>query len=139
MSKKVTITSDEVQNMLNMLLSTDEDNKYLAYKIMENCDHSKSGGALMLLIKFSNIAGSVFEQKTPKTIKYLKKEKYLVEDAVMITMPALFHRMLAKKEDKKIMQLFIKLHNEYLTNIMEAWGYPMKDFSVTLTQKEDVQ
>jgi hypothetical protein len=138
MSKKVTITSDEVENVLKMLLSTDEDNKYLAYEIMENCDHAKSNGALMLLIKFSNLPGLILEKNIPKTIQHLKKEAYLLADAVTLTMPALFHRMLARKEDKSIMELFIKLHNQYLTNIMEAWGYPMKDFSVTLTQKEDV-
>lgn len=138
MSKKVIITSDEVQNVLNMLLSKDEDNKYLAYEIMENCDHVKSSGALMLLIKFSTLPGSTLKESIPKTIKHLKKENYLTEDGIIVTMPALFHRMLAKKEDKSIMALFIKLHNQYLTDIMEAWGYPMKDFSVTLTQKEDV-
>jgi len=143
MSKKVRLTAKEVKNMINMFRSTDEENHHIAFQIVENCDIEKSVDAIIILHKFSNINPSIWKKEAPKTIKYLEANDILLPNGAnssqILTMPAVFGKLLKVKADKSIMQEFIRFHNEYLVSIMTSWGYPTDEFTVEIKLKEDVQ
>ena len=137
---KVIIKEEEVINLQKMIISQDDDNKNLAFLSIENCDIKKSANALLILYKFVNVTAVEWRKNCPKMISHLEKVNLLTplggSSHEVPSMPAVFHKLIANKASKEDMLLFLKFHNNYLMNTMEAWGYPVDKFEIITKLKD---
>jgi hypothetical protein len=138
---KVVLSSEEVLNLKNMLISTDKENQQIAFLAMENCDIKNSLSALYLLVKFGNVAVNDLKKACPKVIKKLIDTAYLKvsEDAYELpSMGSMYHVLIQQKAPVDIMKCFLNFHSDYLLNTMKAWGYPVDKLNINITLKENV-
>jgi hypothetical protein len=138
---KVVLSSEEVLNLKNMLISTDKENQQIAFLAMENCDIKKSLPALYLLVKFGNVAVTDMKKACPKVIKKLIDTAYLKvsgETYELPSMGSMYHVLIQQKAPVDIMTCFLNFHSEYLLDTMKAWGYPVDKLNIQLTLKENV-
>ena len=138
---KVVLSSEEVLNLKNMLISTDKENQQIAFLAMENCDIKKSLPALYLLVKFGNVAVTDMKKACPKVIKKLIDTAYLKvsgETYELPSMGSMYHVLIQQKAPVDIMTCFLNFHSEYLLDTMKAWGYPVDKLNIQLTLKDNV-
>ena len=54
MEEKITLDSVQTENLLEMFLSDDKDNSYVAFRIIDECNIEASIGYILILFGFSN-------------------------------------------------------------------------------------
>jgi hypothetical protein len=126
------INKQEAENILNMMLSTDQDNGYMAFKAIEAHSFTKNNfGYLIYFYKFSKYTVDEWEKNAPKAHKILSTYFNLKEP---LTYAKGLATMISEKNDKEIIELFLSRHVKELSNMLESMGYPIDklDFNLTL-------
>jgi hypothetical protein len=126
------ITKQEAENILNMMLSTDQENGYMAFKAIEAHNFTKNDfGYLIYFYKFSKYTVDEWKVNAPKSHKVLSN--YFNLD-LPLTYAKGLATMISQKIDKEIIELFLSKHVNELSNMLESMGYPIDklDFNITL-------
>jgi hypothetical protein len=126
------INKQEAENILNMMLSTDQENGYIAFKAIEAHSFTKNDfGYLIYFYKFSKQSADEWKKNAPKAYKALSNYFNLSEP---LTYAKGLATMISQKNDKEIIELFLSKHVKELSNMLESMGYPIDklDFNLTL-------
>lgn len=126
------LNKQEAENILNMMLSQDEENGYMAFKAIEAHTFTKNDfGYLIYFYKFSKYTASDWEKNAPKAFKVLSSHFNLNQPLTYATGLA---TMISEKNEKEIIELFLSRHVKELSNMLESMGYPIDklDFQLTL-------
>lgn len=126
------LNKQEAENILNMLLSEDQDNGYLACKAIEAYKFNDENiGYLIYFYKFSKYDKDYWLTNAPKAYKLLSKLFKLDEP---LTYAKGITTMIAQKNSKEVIELFLEKHVKELSYMLETMGYPIDklDFQLTL-------
>jgi len=139
MTKKI-INRKECNRLFSMIDSSDDENKYIAVKIINESDIDESLGFILLLYKFSKIDNLTWEQDCPNVWKKLNSIKLIDESQIIIspTSSAVLKTMITYDCDMNAIAEFLVLHAKTLVETLEAWGYPTGLLNIDITLKENI-
>ena len=133
------ITKQEAENIMNMLMSPDEENTYLAFQAIEAHDFTKDGdiGYLLYFYKFARCAMDGWKTNAPKTVKQLE-ELFNSHDlnSKPLTYATVLTIMCKKKVCKESIELFLERHVADLKNNLDMLGYPIDKLEFSIKLKE---
>jgi hypothetical protein len=137
------ITIEKYQNIVDMLRSTDEENKVVALTIIEQLDLKDNITKILLLLKHSGTAGNLWKEHAPGVHEFTKK---LSDDGVIDTakhltyknvLAAMIHSDVSAADFEFYMKDFCEV---YLLKQVKDMGYnKIKSISVLIKYEEDEQ
>jgi hypothetical protein len=134
------IAKTEVENIMNMLVSSDTDNGYLAFKAIEahDFDSKETLGYLIYFYKFCKYNMSEWEEHAPKAHEILQRvfKAYNLESAP-ITYSRALQLMVEHNVSVDSIELFLERHVKDLTNSLSALGYPTDKLELTIKLKRN--
>jgi hypothetical protein len=129
------ITQEEAENVMNMLLSPDTDNAYLAFQSIEAYDFDKDNmGYLLYFFKFSKYPLDKWEENSPKSAGILKN---FVEIDKPLTYAKAIQWMIEYKTDLGAIELTLKRHVKELTDMLKSMGYPTEKLVIDIKLKTE--
>ena len=134
------ITKQEAENIMNMLVSSDNENGYVAFKAIEahDFDNKEYAGYLVYFYKFSKYSISDWEKEAPTAYKILQRMfKALNIESGPITYSKALYIMVEHNVGADPIELFLERHVKDLTNSLGGLGYPIDklELSIKLKQK----
>lgn len=130
---KMVYDKKETENILNMLLSKDTDNNYLAYQLINNSDVEKYKGNLILLYRYSKIKNEQWETNCPKI---WKKIKDMILAVGPLTSPKCLTLLKNVKATNDCMELFMELFVKDMIGYLDDLGYSTDKFDISIKFKD---
>lgn len=128
------LEKEEAENIMNMLLSSDEDNAFIAFKSIEAFEFDKDNiGYLLYFFKFSKYSLTDWEKNSPESSKILRK---YVEVDKPLTYAKAIQIMLDLKTCKEALELTLQRHVKELTAMLSSMGYPTEKLTIDIKLKE---
>lgn len=122
---------EEAENLLKMLNSSDEDNKYLAFKAIAAHDFSGPDfGYLVYLYKFGN--PSIADWKEHAGEAYTTLIESIDNSQNAFTHARGLTILIEKKADQSIIDMYLKSHSRLLKDMLYNMGYPMDHLDLTI-------
>jgi hypothetical protein len=131
---KVKFDKEETKNLLNMLKSEDQDNHVIAFQALENTDHKKYIGELLVLYKFSKLPKDAWEKEAPKSYKVLNKAAALGDN--MLTSGKCLSLMTSNGSSKDSIELFLENFVVDMVGFLGQLGYPTEKFEIDIKLKD---
>lgn len=115
---------EQLDNVIQMLTSKDEENHTVALSIIEATQTKDSAVALLLGLKLGHATEEQWKTHAPKALEYAKK---LCTGAwrndLNVTYKTLFTIINTTKQKPQQVKLFMQFFTEYLTDQMQTMGY----------------
>lgn len=127
---------EEIKNILNMLLSEDEENRTLAFECIENHFKKENIADLLVLYQFSKVPSYVWEKNCKKGYKYLKKVLNIDNKNYRIPSSILFEKLLDIKTSEEIIELYLELFTKQFSENLYSLGYPVNKFDIQIKIKD---
>lgn len=126
---------EEAENLLSMLNSSDNDNKYLALKVIDAHDFSGVDfGYLIYLYKFSKTPLDIWKENAEKAYQIIldstNNSQSVLTNARGLTI------LIEKKADQKIIDMYLRRHTKDLKEMLYMMGYPMDHVDLTINIKQ---
>jgi hypothetical protein len=131
---KVKFDKEETKNLLNMLKSEDSENHVIAFQALENADHKKFIGELLVLYKFSKLPKSTWETEAPKSHKALSKAATFGDGN--LTSGKCLSMMTSNGSSKDSIELFLENFVVDMVGFLEQLGYPADKFDINIKLKD---
>lgn len=123
-----------VNNVLDMLLSSDKENGYIAFKSLESIDFEINDFAwLIYLFKFSRIDKSEWEKNAPKCFKVISKYHDFNQP---LTYAKGLATMVNHRCNSNAISCFLNRHVVELTEMLDNMGYPIEHLEFKLQLKD---
>jgi RNA-binding protein YhbY len=135
----IIINRKDSDNLLKMLRSDDQDNNYIALKIIEQSNIKESIGFILILFKFGEVSNEDWEEHCPNCwIEFIKIG--LVDPAEMhLSTSKVLKILIFQAATIEQVTLFIELHTDLLLDTLDSWGYPIGNLDINVTLKKDVK
>lgn len=129
------ITQEEAENVMNMLLSPDIDNAFIAFKAIEAYDFDKDNiGYLLYFFKFSKYPFDKWETNSPNSSQVLKK---FVDVDKPLTYARAIQIMIDLKTCKDAIELTLNRHVKELATMLKSMGYPTEKLVIDIKLKNN--
>jgi hypothetical protein len=128
------LSKNEVENILTMINSEDEDNMYIGFKALEKYTCKDSDiGYLIYLYKYSKKNASVWEEYCKKHYKTLSK---MLDMEVPLSYAKGLNLMVSLKIKPEIIEIYLEKHVDQLITMLEHMGYPVDHLNFNLTLRK---
>jgi flavin-binding protein dodecin len=137
MTKNVILTTESAYKLIEMISSSDKDNRFLALNAINESNIQDSLGFIIVIYKFSKLPTEAwFEQ--PKIYDAFKKIELIGNEvnSYKSNTSKVLGTMVAQRCSMESIVMFLKLHNDSLVNNLKAWGYDVKDLMIDINLKE---
>jgi len=131
---KVKFDKEETKNLLSMLKSEDQDNHVIAFQALENTDHKKYVGELLVLYKFSKLPKDTWEKEAPKSYKMLHKNSVFSDGG--LTSGKCLSFMTSNGSSKDSIELFLENFVIDMVGFLGQLGYPTEKFEIDIKLKD---
>ncbi len=115
---------EQLDNVIQMLTSKDEENHIVALSIIEATQTKDSAVALLLGLKLGHASEESWTENAPKAFKYAKQlcgDKWRSD--LNVTYKSIFTIITSTKQKPHQVKLFMEFFTEYLTEQMQTMGY----------------
>ena len=129
------LSKDELNNLISMFNSSDEDNHVIAFQAIENSGLTIP--ELIVLYKYSKKDSTVWGKQAPKSHKVLMP--ILSEQIGSLSSARVLGLLTTHKADKLLVELFIENFVRDLTSMLGNIGYDMNKISIDVKIKDDGQ
>ena len=129
------LSKDELNNLISMFNSSDEDNHVIAFQAIENSGLTVP--ELIVLYKYSKKDASTWDKQAPKSYKVLMP--ILSEQIGSLSSARVLGLLTTHKADKLLVELFIENFVRDLTSMLGNIGYDMNKISIDVKIKDDGQ
>ena len=138
MGDKVTLDKEKSRNLMKMLTSSDQDNRLVALKAMNECNIEESLGFLLVLYKFGGLGSKRWESEAPNVWEKFESISLVDKIKGMPTATNILNKMIMISAPTEAITSFLEFHSEDLIDTLRQWGYPMElmDVQITLKEKE---
>lgn len=135
------LSKDEVKNLVNMMRSPDEENKYLVYKVLEDLDLEKNLGEVLVIFRYGNYKLEEWENKCKKVHGFIvqKLYDYNGEWDSKPTTSDLLSLLTKNNASKDSIELFLEYFMMNLGRMLDNMGYPTDQFELTIKLKDNGQ
>lgn len=128
------LTHDELENILTMINSEDEDNAYIGFKALEKFDcKGPNFGYLIYLYKYGRKEASVWEQNCKKHYKALNE---VIDMDAPLTYAKGLSLMISLKVKPEIIEIYLERHVNQLVDMLSSMGYPVDHLNFNLTLRK---
>lgn len=129
------LSKDELNNLISMFNSSDEDNHVIAFQAIENSGLSVP--ELIVLFKYSKRDATTWGKQAPKSYKILMP--ILSEQIGSLSSARVLGLLTTYKADKLLVELFIENFVRDLTSMLGNIGYDMNKICIDVKIKDDGQ
>ena len=129
------LSKDELNNLISMFNSSDEDNHVIAFQAIENSGLTIP--ELIVLYKYSKKDSTAWGKQAPNSYKVLMP--ILSEQIGSLSSARVLGLLTTHKADKLLVELFIENFVRDLTNMLGNIGYHMNKISIDVKIKDDGQ
>ena len=129
------LSKDELNNLISMFNSSDEDNHVIAFQAIENSGLTIP--ELIVLYKYSKKDSTAWEKQAPNSHKILMP--ILSEQIGSLSSARVLGLLTTHKADKLLVELFIENFVRDLTSMLGNIGYDMNKISIDVKIKDDGQ
>lgn len=129
------LSKDELNNLISMFNSSDEDNHVIAFQAIENSGLTVP--ELIVLYKYSKKDSTAWSKQAPKSYKILMP--ILSEQIGSLSSARVLGLLTTHKADKLLVELFIENFVRDLTSMLGNIGYDMNKISIDVKIKDDGQ
>ena len=130
------LDKETLKNIINMIKSPDEENRYLAFQSLESMDLKNNVGELALIYKFSKRPSIVWEHEAPHAFQLLKPFVKREDQDLGLTIGHCLSIITSKLSSHTTVELFMELFTEEMIHLIEAVGYPVEQYEIDLKLKE---
>lgn len=127
-------SKEETKNLLNMLLSDDKDNQFLAFKALEQGNLSDYEGELLILFKYSKLSRDTWIKNAPKSFEKLN-EVLLKDYEKSLTIGDCLTILTVNKCSKESLELYIECTVKDMIYFLDQMGYKHSHLDINLTLK----
>jgi hypothetical protein len=131
---KVKFDKEETKNLLSMLKSEDSENHVIAFQALENADHKKYVGELLVLYKFSKLPKDTWQTEAPKSYKVLNKTAALGDNN--LTSGKCLSIMTSNGSSKDSIEMFLENFVVDMVGFLGQLGYPTEKFEIDIKLKD---
>ena len=129
------LSKDELNNLISMFNSSDEDNHVIAFQAIENSGLTTP--ELIVLYKYSKKDSTAWGKQAPNSYKILIP--ILSEQIGSLSSARVLGLLTTHKADKLLVELFIENFVRDLTSMLGNIGYDMNKISIDVKIKDDGQ
>lgn len=129
----IVYNKSEIKNILNMLASSDEDNKHIAYELINNADVKNMKPELILLYKFGKINNSIWSKKCEKAWSVIMKD---IINSEPLTTPKCLTLLKNNNASIECIELFSELITLTMIEYFVALGYAVDTFELNVKFKK---
>lgn len=129
------LSKDELNNLISMFNSSDEDNHVIAFQAIENSN--LTAPELIVLYKYSKKDSTAWGKQAPNSYKILIP--ILSEQIGSLSSARVLGLLTTHKADKLLVELFIENFVRDLTSMLGNIGYDMNKISIDVKIKDDGQ
>ena len=129
------LSKDELNNLISMFNSSDEDNHVIAFQAIENSNLTIP--ELIVLYKYSKKDSIAWGKQAPKSYALLMP--ILSEQIGSLSSARVLGLLTTHKADKLLVELFIENFVRDLTSMLGNIGYDMNKISIDVKIKDDGQ
>lgn len=129
-------SKEETKNLLNMLLSDDQDNQFLAFKALENGNLENYEGELLILFKYSKLSRDTWMENAPKSFEKLN-QTLLKEHEKHLTVGDCLTLLTINKCSKESLELYIECTVKDMIYFLDQMGYPHSHLDINVTLKKN--
>lgn len=125
----------EAENIMNMLLSEDKENGFMALKSIDAHEYGDgTEGYLIYFFKFSRYSANEWKTEAPKAYEVLNK--LITHIDAPLTYSAALSYMIKNKVIKESIELFLERHVKDLTDTLDRLGYPVDQLNFNISLKQ---
>lgn len=137
--EKVKFDKEETKNLLSMLLSTDKENKIIAFQALENAELNNYSGELLVLYKYSKLDQDVWAKEAPKAWDILFENIGDISDTskpIPLTSGKCLSIMTSNKCSKESIELYLEFFVRDMVGFLGQLGFETDKFAIDIKLKD---
>jgi hypothetical protein len=135
------LSKKEVKNLVSMMKSSDKENHYLVYKVLEDLDLEANLGEVLVIFRYGSFRLDEWEDDCPKVYDFIINKLHDYNggwDSKPTTSDIL--SLLTKNDaSKDSIELFLEYFMMNLGRMLDNMGYPTDKFELTVKLKDNGQ
>jgi hypothetical protein len=135
------LSRGEVKNLVNMMKSSDKENRYLVYKVLEDLDLEANLGEVLVIFRYGNYRLDEWEHHCKNVYDFIINKLHDYNggwDSKPTTSDILL--LLTKNNvSKDSIELFLEYFMMNLGRMLDNMGYPTDKFELTIKLKDNGQ
>ena len=135
------LSKKEVKNLVSMMKSSDKENHYLVYKVLEDLDLETNLGEVLVIFRYGNYRLEEWEQHCKKVYDLIvnKLHDYNGEWDSKPTTSDILSLLTKNDASKDSIELFLEYFMMNLGRMLDNMGYPTDQFELTIKLKDNGQ
>jgi hypothetical protein len=135
------LSRDEVKNLVNMMKSSDKENHYLVYKVLEDLDLEANLGEVLVIFRYGNYRLDEWEEDCAKVYDFIinKLHDYNGGWDSKPTTSDILSLLTKNNASKDSIELFLEYFMMNLGRMLDNMGYPTDKFELTVKLKDNGQ
>jgi hypothetical protein len=135
------LSKNEVKNLVNMMKSSDKENHYLVYKVLEDLDLETNLGEVLVIFRYGNYRLDEWEEDCAKVYDFIinKLHDYNGGWDSKPTTSDILSLLTKNNASKDSIELFLEYFMMNLGRMLDNMGYPTDKFELTVKLKDDGQ
>jgi hypothetical protein len=135
------LSRDEVKNLVNMMKSSDKENHYLVYKVLEDLDLETNLGEVLVIFRYGNYRLDEWEEDCAKVYDFIinKLHDYNGGWDSKPTTSDILSLLTKNNASKDSIELFLEYFMMNLGRMLDNMGYPTDKFELTIKLKDNGQ
>ena len=135
------LSRKEVKNLVSMMKSSDKENHYLVYKVLEDLDLEANLGEVLVIFRYGNYRLDEWEDDCPKVYDFIinKLHDYNGGWDSKPTTSDILSLLTKNNASKDSIELFLEYFMMNLGRMLDNMGYPTDKFELTIKLKDNGQ
>jgi len=129
---KLKLTKEDTKNIMKMLTSSDEENKVIGLKALNNADLTDYYGELIILFKFSKNTKSLWMNEAPNAWAQISE---FMDSSNNLPTGTCLSEMISKNVKKEALEMFFEYFVEDMTGYLNQLGFPVETFELNIKLK----
>jgi len=135
------LSRDEVKNLVSMMKSSDKENRYLVYKVLEDLDLEANLGEVLVIFRYGNYRLDEWEHHCKNIYDFIinKLHDYNGGWDSKPTTSDILSLLTKNNVSKDSIELFLEYFMMNLGRMLDNMGYPTDKFELTIKLKDNGQ
>jgi hypothetical protein len=133
------LSKDEVKNLVNMMRSSDKENHYLVYKVLEQLDLDSNLGEILVIFRFGMFKLDIWRDDCKKVYDFIEQKVYDYNGGwdTKPTTSDILSLLTKNNASKDSIELFLEYFMMNLGGMLSNMGYPTDKFDLTIKLKDN--
>ena len=133
------LSRKEVKNLVSMMKSSDKENHYLVYKVLEDLDLEANLGEVLVIFRYGNFRLDEWEDDCIKVYDFIinKLHDYNGGWDSKPTTSDILSLLTKNNASKDSIELFLEYFMMNLGRMLDNMGYPTDKFELTIKLKDN--